>query len=113
MVRISPAFSRRIRRGGSRAAARVLDLLFPRSCISCEEPVDEESRFHFVCSPCSRRVTIVRSPACQTCGFPFFGRVESERKCPHCEGIEPLDRKSTRLNSSHVAISYAVFCLKK
>src|SRR5439155_26571615 len=27
--------------------------------------------------------------------------------------IEPADRKSTRLNSSHVAISYAVFCLKK
>src|SRR5437868_7940113 len=25
----------------------------------------------------------------------------------------PLDRKSTRLNSSHVSISYAVFCLKK
>src|SRR5204863_8483277 len=25
----------------------------------------------------------------------------------------PLDRKSTRLNSSHVEISYAVFCLKK
>src|SRR5690625_6827544 len=25
----------------------------------------------------------------------------------------PKDRKSTRLNSSHVAISYAVFCLKK
>ena len=24
-----------------------------------------------------------------------------------------LDRKSTRLNSSHVVISYAVFCLKK
>src|SRR5690625_6799550 len=26
---------------------------------------------------------------------------------------ERIDRKSTRLNSSHVAISYAVFCLKK
>src|SRR5690625_7092039 len=26
---------------------------------------------------------------------------------------QTLDRKSTRLNSSHVAISYAVFCLKK
>src|SRR5260221_2667801 len=25
----------------------------------------------------------------------------------------PLDRKSTRLNSSHTVISYAVFCLKK
>src|SRR5690554_7300072 len=29
-------------------------------------------------------------------------------------GVMPLeDRKSTRLNSSHVRISYAVFCLKK
>src|SRR5690625_6533626 len=28
-------------------------------------------------------------------------------------GLTNLDRKSTRLNSSHVAISYAVFCLKK
>src|SRR5207253_10933488 len=28
-------------------------------------------------------------------------------------GSPGLDRKSTRLNSSHVAISYAVFCLKK
>src|SRR5699024_11982811 len=26
---------------------------------------------------------------------------------------ESIDRKSTRLNSSHVSISYAVFCLKK
>src|SRR5699024_11222265 len=29
------------------------------------------------------------------------------------EDIAVLDRKSTRLNSSHVSISYAVFCLKK
>src|SRR5438477_3329151 len=30
------------------------------------------------------------------------------------EGIESVtDRKSTRLNSSHMSISYAVFCLKK
>src|SRR5690554_7475642 len=28
-------------------------------------------------------------------------------------GLRPRDRKSTRLNSSHVRISYAVFCLKK
>src|SRR5256885_9175258 len=26
---------------------------------------------------------------------------------------DPLDRKSTRLNSSHLVISYAVFCLKQ
>src|SRR5947208_7845100 len=29
------------------------------------------------------------------------------------EFAQPLDRKSTRLNSSHQIISYAVFCLKK
>src|SRR5690349_23751956 len=29
------------------------------------------------------------------------------------QGHVPGDRKSTRLNSSHVEISYAVFCLKK
>src|SRR5256885_4456367 len=28
-------------------------------------------------------------------------------------GFDGLDRKSTRLNSSHLVISYAVFCLKK
>src|SRR3712207_8645764 len=30
-----------------------------------------------------------------------------------CESREGIDRKSTRLNSSHANISYAVFCLKK
>src|SRR6266540_5650772 len=42
---------------------------------------------------------------------------EPERKGPqHAHGISPRnqqDRKSTRLNSSHITISYAVFCLKK
>src|SRR5690625_370638 len=40
-------------------------------------------------------------------------KIVSKMKQLH-EPIEvDLDRKSTRLNSSHVAISYAVFCLKK
>src|SRR5258708_24896321 len=30
-----------------------------------------------------------------------------------CDAVEEEDRKSTRLNSSHQIISYAVFCLKK
>src|SRR5437773_11226425 len=34
---------------------------------------------------------------------------------PRCHRLAqvPRDRKSTRLNSSHITISYAVFCLKK
>src|SRR5256885_10587718 len=37
-----------------------------------------------------------------------------ELRVPHASlGIDGRDRKSTRLNSSHLVISYAVFCLKK
>src|SRR5690349_23158463 len=52
-------------------------------------------------------------------GVPGFGTQEraGRRRChgrrargPH---VAAVDRKSTRLNSSHVEISYAVFCLKK
>src|SRR5207249_11272420 len=35
------------------------------------------------------------------------------RDSAHEVAAPPVDRKSTRLNSSHVSISYAVFCLKK
>src|SRR3989442_11124480 len=39
----------------------------------------------------------------------------SKLNCPRSQVSDGiwLDRKSTRLNSSHVRISYAVFCLKK
>src|SRR5207253_3260058 len=37
----------------------------------------------------------------------------SDRCVVLLHGYADADRKSTRLNSSHVAISYAVFCLKK
>src|SRR2546426_6966633 len=42
-------------------------------------------------------------------------RTPNESKDPTLRGIATilLDRKSTRLNSSHLVISYAVFCLKK
>src|SRR6266566_8017037 len=39
-------------------------------------------------------------------------RRRAERQHEPCELVDQ-DRKSTRLNSSHLVISYAVFCLKK
>src|SRR5690625_123373 len=55
-------------------------------------------------------------PAANTCsalvspsGGPVLGSLEEVGSAAPVSG----DRKSTRLNSSHVAISYAVFCLKK
>src|SRR2546430_3959217 len=39
---------------------------------------------------------------------------EMSARCPHMKSERvKIDRKSTRLNSSHSQISYAVFCLKK
>src|SRR5690554_6979268 len=50
---------------------------------------------------------------------PRGSRQSSRSTSPGCGGLciniggTSVDRKSTRLNSSHVRISYAVFCLKK
>src|SRR2546430_6620527 len=52
-----------------------------------------------------RTIDAVREAGLETCvgGILNLGETEEQR----------VDRKSTRLNSSHSQISYAVFCLKK
>src|SRR5258708_29150238 len=45
--------------------------------------------------------------------FPFHVYGEAELRRNHAGPFTSQDRKSTRLNSSHQIISYAVFCLKK
>src|SRR5207302_5761073 len=77
------------------------------------------------CSPLFPYTTLFRSlVACASRGF-FFLPVHPWLSvvflffflllaaCPTMQNLIPQDRKSTRLNSSHVKISYAVFCLKK
>src|SRR5688572_32627316 len=46
-------------------------------------------------------------------GRPASCRHDSSRPSMPCHRLRRRDRKSTRLNSSHSQISYAVFCLKK
>src|SRR5690606_41874442 len=48
-------------------------------------------------------------------GHPLHRAFEGVVEAPEMLDLRPhrADRKSTRLNSSHVKISYAVFCLKK
>src|SRR5690349_23407919 len=53
--------------------------------------------------------TLFRSPP----GALPGGLPRSPRRVPADRRVAGGDRKSTRLNSSHVEISYAVFCLKK
>src|SRR5437773_8489539 len=54
------------------------------------------------------RVVTANSAPCGTC---FFCQRGQENLCDDLLFLK--DRKSTRLNSSHITISYAVFCLKK
>src|SRR5258707_5855414 len=58
----------------------------------------------------NHRVIAVRVPERRAVVVEHF--VLGERR-DTMESIRILDRKSTRLNSSHANISYAVFCLKK
>src|SRR3712207_7537170 len=66
----------------------------------------------FDCSPQPLRKDVVQSPS-----FPIHADLDPRRP-QQCRilrrgKVAALDRKSTRLNSSHANISYAVFCLKK
>src|SRR5258708_31529644 len=56
--------------------------------------------------------TLFRSARARRAGV-LRSRAAIFRWLPGLAGHERLDRKSTRLNSSHQIISYAVFCLKK
>src|SRR5256885_12761374 len=59
------------------------------------------------CPDCTRRIHAF-SPVSNCPSEAGIVRVESWPSW-----WQPTDRKSTRLNSSHLVISYAVFCLKK
>src|SRR5256885_3667868 len=55
-------------------------------------------------------------PAARPAGAHEVVRAVQDRRDEDAEGADggsDEDRKSTRLNSSHLVISYAVFCLKK
>src|SRR5256885_9796444 len=57
--------------------------------------------------------TLFRSPAGAAEPAQQRGQVYRDRVSRTARGVHCRDRKSTRLNSSHLVISYAVFCLKK
>src|SRR5437868_13288191 len=66
---------------------------------------------------CQQRLRAMEPAAAHHCGPGAFREkschAESETRAIWLGGNRQKDRKSTRLNSSHVSISYAVFCLKK
>src|SRR2546427_1239886 len=57
--------------------------------------------------------TLFRSTGLERCVHRARDQRRVNRERDEAGPEDPLDRKSTRLNSSHSQISYAVFCLKK
>src|SRR3712207_6863964 len=58
-------------------------------------------------------VGVVEPAIVHRCGAPRDRIATLQSVAVALPGLAPVDRKSTRLNSSHANISYAVFCLKK
>src|SRR5699024_12386082 len=65
-----------------------------------------------VCGGLAVKLTVALSCLWCGCGCPA-GLPGGPRRGRGWFVVASSDRKSTRLNSSHVSISYAVFCLKK
>src|SRR5690625_6460453 len=76
---------------------------------------------HDLLRPGQHGTTFGGNPLAAAVGLAVIGTMIDEELLQHtrrvgdqlAQAITALDRKSTRLNSSHVAISYAVFCLEK
>src|SRR5690242_21297801 len=82
--------------------SRRISLVFPAGLTPEQLQVLEEKRFMFdILVPLDQRPKLAYLIECFTCHKKTTFEVEGR------------DRKSTRLNSSHMSISYAVFCLKK
>jgi ComF family protein len=71
----------------------LLDVVFPPSCVHCRGLITGESPYRHLCATCAAQLNFVHSPHCSTCGHPFYGIVEGERICPHCEGLAPEFRQ--------------------
>src|SRR3712207_7928475 len=85
--------------------------LFPYTTLFRSEAVDREVAL----GARGRLALTVRSLVLKQIRDLFPGRHRTDPLAPSIDlGVErQQDRKSTRLNSSHANISYAVFCLKK
>src|SRR5690606_39414033 len=79
-------------------------------CLNCSNSVGC-ARFHRMVSAWKSGCSVGQVSLARPSGTPIaWIRLHRLSNMPTMSGS---DRKSTRLNSSHVKISYAVFCLKK
>src|SRR6266478_8707371 len=97
-------------------ARKMLEVFAPYEHVVCPSgSCTSMVRNHFeTVLPGDPRVAGLRAKTRELCEFLHdVLRARPRGRFPHKVGLHDRDRKSTRLNSSHSQISYAVFCLKK
>src|SRR3712207_8782865 len=90
--------------------------LFPyttlfRSCAAYHLPWVQPDLNRY--SPLAEHYSIIEDGVFAGQGKPLVPHAFACGRTVAAPACRPVDRKSTRLNSSHANISYAVFCLKK
>lgn len=68
------------------------DVVFPRVCVHCTGLVEGGALRH-VCLACEKQLVLVKAPHCSTCGYPYFGEIDENRLCLHCEALVPEFRQ--------------------
>lgn len=75
---------------GKRVLRRGLDSIYPRDCLNCYAPVEDNASLQYLCNECFKYVEIFVPPQCKRCGLPFYGIVSVPRPCPHCVELDPV-----------------------
>jgi ComF family protein len=91
----------------ARAMAGLLDLVFPRICVSCDQALGAHDD-GVICSRCWSRLAFLAEPQCARCGHPTEGR-----NCRFCETLPPFVRSARSVCwVPHAVGSAVVYSLK-
>ena len=51
--------------------------------------VPEDGSLRHLCLACEKLLFVVEAPHCGTCGHPYYGETEVNRRCEHCATLQP------------------------
>ena len=72
----SGALLGRLKGGLARAPEKILDVLLPPHCLTCDAQVERQGSF---CATCFSDLNLISAPFCARCGVPFAHEGEAER----------------------------------
>ena len=90
---------------------RVLDVLYPRVCVSCGEPIAEEDA-QGLCWDCRSSSLPIHPPWCDVCGVAVAGRIDHAFVCADCEEDAPVYQHARSLYRYEGGVREAIHALK-